>query len=285
MIAAHDARYHVKCLVSVYNKIRGKDSWARSKAFVNHAVALAELVTYIYRGSPQDALVAPVFVIADLAALYLTRMEQLGTIVTRCVHLTNLKNLMLSYFPALEEHKQDRDCYLLSTRIFVQHVSRQLTMAQLISPGLSTWSDETRWRQRQPLGVGLTQTVQYHWTIQHHHIAAPDLQLQCRRESITDPIKHSHHQEATIPAPLRLFMHTKTRNQDLVDILFQLDMSVSNDQVPSISRSQLALMTRSAVTFRKNMQFVSLSWKVVYSQQGQWTHSSQSELDKWAGLV
>ena len=54
---------------------------------MNHAVALAELVTY-NRGSPRDALVAQVSVMADLTAQHTTWMQQLGTIVTRRDHLT-----------------------------------------------------------------------------------------------------------------------------------------------------------------------------------------------------
>ena len=80
------------------------------------------------------------FVLADLAAIYATRMEQLGTIVTRRVHSRPLKNRIL------------RDCkitikaetyYWLPARIFVQRVSRQLPMTQLMSPGLPTQSDKT----------------------------------------------------------------------------------------------------------------------------------------------
>ena len=78
---------------------------------MNHAVALAELVTYIEEART-DALVAPVFVLAYLTALYTTRMEQLGTIMTGRVHSTKLKNQILRYFPDLEEHKQGRDVLL-----------------------------------------------------------------------------------------------------------------------------------------------------------------------------
>ena len=59
-----------------------------------------------------DALVAPVFVLADTTALYTTWMKQIGTFVTRRVHSTKLNNQMLSYFPDLEEHKQGREVLL-----------------------------------------------------------------------------------------------------------------------------------------------------------------------------
>ena len=56
-----------------------------------------------------------------------------------------------------------------------------------------------------------------------------------RRESTTDPIKHSHHQETPVPVYLGLLMHTKTRKRDLVDILFHLGLYISYDRVLSIS--------------------------------------------------
>ena len=110
---AQEAKYHTKCLVSLYNKVRDADAKTvePDPDRMNHAVALAELVTYIDEART-DALVAPVFVLADLAALYTTLMEQLGTIMTGRVHSTKLKNRILRYFPDLEEHEQGRDVLL-----------------------------------------------------------------------------------------------------------------------------------------------------------------------------
>ena len=112
-LIAQEAKYHTKCLVSLYNKVRDADAKTAEPDpdRMNHAVALAELVTYIEEART-DALVAPVFVLADLAALYTTRMEQLGTTMTGPVHSTKLKNRILRYFPDLEEHKQGRDVLL-----------------------------------------------------------------------------------------------------------------------------------------------------------------------------
>ena len=55
-----------------------------------------------------DAFVVPVFLLTDLTALYTTRMEQLGKIVTRRVHSNRLDTRVVRYFPELEEHKQGR---------------------------------------------------------------------------------------------------------------------------------------------------------------------------------
>ena len=83
-----------------YNKVRDTDAKTAEPDSnrMNHAVALAVLVTY-NEEARADALVAPVFVLADLAAIYTTRMEQLGTIITGRVYSTKLNNKMLRYFP------------------------------------------------------------------------------------------------------------------------------------------------------------------------------------------
>ncbi len=69
--------------------------WSRyttnSETHINHAVGLAELVTYIGEAH-MGTLVAPGFVLTDLAALYTMWMEQAETIVAICVHSTKLKN-------------------------------------------------------------------------------------------------------------------------------------------------------------------------------------------------
>ena len=76
LIAAHETNYHAKYLVSLYNKVRDTDAkMAEPEPYrLNHAIAIAEHVTYSDEAR-MNAIVAPSFVLADLAALYATRME------------------------------------------------------------------------------------------------------------------------------------------------------------------------------------------------------------------
>ncbi len=60
-----------------------------------------------------DSLIAPVFKLADLVILYQTRLEQLGTNITGCIHSTKLKNRILSYFPDMNAHTQGRNVVLI----------------------------------------------------------------------------------------------------------------------------------------------------------------------------
>ena len=124
-IIAQESKYHVKCLASLYNKARGtKLNEDPDQNDVNHSIAHAELVSYIEEARV-DSSVAPVFKLLDMATLYKTRLEQLGTILTGRIHSTELNNRMLRYFPNLEEHKRGRDILLA----FNQDVGASLLMA------------------------------------------------------------------------------------------------------------------------------------------------------------
>ena len=60
-----------------------------------------------------DSLVAPIFKLSDLANLYSSTLEQLGTKLPGRVNSTKLKNGILSYFPGMEAHTQGREVVLV----------------------------------------------------------------------------------------------------------------------------------------------------------------------------
>ncbi len=113
-LIAQDAQYHPQCLVSLYNRARETKLSEKTDAdAINNGIALAELVSYIEDVS-LDNLVAPVFKLTDLANLYGTRLQQLGTKVEGRIHSTDLKNRILGYFPDMKSLKQGRDTVLVS---------------------------------------------------------------------------------------------------------------------------------------------------------------------------
>ena len=67
----------------------------------------------------------PVFKLIYLAALYKTRLEQLGTVLTGRVHSTEIKNLIIMYFPNIEDDMRGRDILLA----FNQDVVASMCMA------------------------------------------------------------------------------------------------------------------------------------------------------------
>ena len=112
-MVAQDAEYHVKCLVSLYNRARGTETYSAESDVdaVNHGIAFAELVSYI-EDARMDNLVAPIFKLSDLVSLYSNRLKQLGTEVAGRIHSTKLKIRVLSYFSDMEAHTQGREVIL-----------------------------------------------------------------------------------------------------------------------------------------------------------------------------
>ena len=82
-MVAQDAEYHIKCLVALYNRARASSVVQSCSSdcdvdAINHGVAFAELVSYMEE-TRFDNLVAPILKLSDLANLYSSRLEQLGT--------------------------------------------------------------------------------------------------------------------------------------------------------------------------------------------------------------
>ena len=78
---AIEARYHAKCLTGLYNRARkanleGLDDNGQCKAESSSSIAFAELVLYIEE-TRQYTETVPVFKLAELAQLFMSRLEQL----------------------------------------------------------------------------------------------------------------------------------------------------------------------------------------------------------------
>lgn len=108
-----EAKYHKKCLSTLYNRARQATSQnnAGDEDCCLHGIALAELVAFMEKVS-SDKNSAPVFKLADLAQLYKARLEQLGVVVENHLHTTSFKNRLLSELPDLQAHSQGRDTLL-----------------------------------------------------------------------------------------------------------------------------------------------------------------------------
>lgn len=114
-MVAREAKYHAKCLVALYNRVRAAQKDAaqeQTSSDVISAIVLAELVTYIEETVNEED-VAHVFKMADLTKLYNARMEQLGVQTDQRVHTTRLKDRILAHFLDLREHKKGRDILLV----------------------------------------------------------------------------------------------------------------------------------------------------------------------------
>ena len=112
-LIAMEAKYHSQCLVSLYNRASRQTKESDDTYTISQGIALAELVAYI-EDARADSEISPIFKLADLARMYSTRVEQLGTHVGR-VNSTLLKHRILAHFPDLQAHKEGRDVLLIFT--------------------------------------------------------------------------------------------------------------------------------------------------------------------------
>ncbi len=114
-LIALEAKYHIQCLVSLYNRARqSKESHQQedNEGTSNRAIALAELVTYIEETRAENESV-PVFKLKDLVAMYSSRVKQLGTSLNGRINSTHLKDRILAHFPDLQALKDGRDIILI----------------------------------------------------------------------------------------------------------------------------------------------------------------------------
>ena len=83
-LIAQEAKYHARCLASLYNKARDTPR-QESTHDVNHGIAFAGLVFYIEEMRTESGC-APIFKLKDLMKLYSSRLKQLGTDMEVRVH-------------------------------------------------------------------------------------------------------------------------------------------------------------------------------------------------------
>jgi len=136
-VVAQEMKYHPRCLVELYNLERAylnavkQEEKGNRRGNESYPVAFSELVIYIMDSKVTNTEATPVvFRLADLAALYKSRLEQLG-VDSPDVNSTRLKE-QLGRIPDLEAHKKGRDVLLA----FKEDVSTVLSDASKYSEAI-----------------------------------------------------------------------------------------------------------------------------------------------------
>jgi len=261
---ALEAKYHPKCLVSLYNRaaaLENKDNYDQSDNF-SHGIALAELVTYIDE-TRMSADVAPVFKLSDLVKLYSSKLEQLGVQQNSRPHSTDLKNRILAQFPELQAIKEGRDVLLVfnddmgpalrkACELDVDDDAICLARAAKIvrrdilemqAKFTGSFNHDCQIKSVPYSLLALVDMIHNGPNIKSNSISQATLSVaqllqyntSIRRRAESISMYHSRTHETPLPIYVGLLMHARTRRRDLIESLFGLGLSISYDRVMEIS--------------------------------------------------
>lgn len=267
-LIAQEAKYHKRCLTSLYNTARSQGSKERNEDAdqISHGIALAELVMYITAKHSNNEM-APVFKLCDLAQLYTQKLKELGVDDLKKLHTTRLKERIMAHFPDMKSQKQGRDALLLfdkdigmAIRRVVQedgdesgiHLVRAASIVRHEMLTMSSdkfngsFSEGCQEASVPKVLLALVRMILDGPGIETKAKAPPQaaltiaqlLQYNCqirRRQDSTARIHHSMDRETPLPIYLGLETHVHTRKRQLIDTLFGLGLSISYDRILSIS--------------------------------------------------
>lgn len=268
---ALDAYYHASCLTALYNRARNiRSSQEEEVTDTSHvsleAIALAELVMYI-----EEAPRPIVFQLSDLAKMYSSLLEQLGTLVPGRVNSTRLKDRLLAQIPELCAYTEGKEVKL----VFSSDIGAALQFAQT-----HDYDTEAMHLAKAAILVrkellAKKQCFNGTFDTDGQRSAVPDLLLALVNMILEGPIvknkneqdstgmkagemisqllifnavkrqrdpqsdatatRHDVNREPPLPVYLGLLVHAETRKKTLVDKLYRLGLSISYDRVMQIS--------------------------------------------------
>lgn len=264
-LIALEAKYHPTCLTQLYKKADSlTDTGNQSeKTICPESIALAELVAYIEESSEA------VFKLADLARVYLFRLQQLGPPSTARVNTTRLKERLLTYLPSLECYSKGRDVFLtfkeeLSKIIQrahtgdsdeeAMHLAKAATIVRKEMLATTNSFNGTFDANCQESSVpksllSLINMILYGQNIETQSsnlsitqaglTLAQLVQYNCyiRRRGGLKQERRKKSRETPVAIYTGLAIHAKTRSREVVETMYNLGLSVSYDRILSISTS------------------------------------------------
>ena len=269
---SQDAMYHSKCLKALYKKAeKVNQSESKDNTFKQlQGIALAELLAYIEdcRSESLENNQAPMFKLADLNQMYMTRLNDLGAETTSRMHSTRLKERILANIPDMQAHKQGRDVYLVFTddvglalkkaldsdydeEAIVLAKAAEIVRRDILKHDKSDFEGKftTNCQQQSVLQslMSLVGMIMTGPNIEQQSSNATDTQamltvsqlvrynLIIRRRVGSSSQYHSVEREPPLPIYLGLLVHARTRKRGLIDKMCELGLSIPYNRVLSIS--------------------------------------------------
>ena len=267
-LIAVEAKYHKKCLTSLYNHARDKRRRKNRHCDdlnMAHSIALAELISYL-----EDSRVKGEVKVHKLSSLvkdYSVRLTQLGVDSDQQVHATRLKNRLTTHIPKLRAISNGREVLLyfdeeigdlLSDNLFQDHDSDAMCLMRAANivrrdildhkycfqgsfePDFQSKSipESLNALVRMILeGSSIKNQASGRGSSQAALTIAQLIKFNCvkSRRQNSSFLRHQNSMETPLPLYIGAMIHTRTRKKGLVDRLFDLGISVSYDRVLNVS--------------------------------------------------
>ena len=269
-LVAQEAKYHLKCLCSLY-KSRDKFVAQQSRADTCelgslHGLVFAQLVSYINEAR-NNVDVAPIFKLANLVKMYRDRIAQLGG-VDQYVHSSRLKERLQDHFPNMRAQPEGRDILLVfdsdigpalakACQSDIDHDALSLakaaeivrrTIFSTVKPFTGNMTDNCQLDSVPPNLLALVGMILEGPSIKAQSTVVVPAALSISQLLTYNSIKHnrcvdtvntdfrrSQTQETPLPLYISLLLHATTRKRSLIDRLFHLGLCVSYDRIMQVT--------------------------------------------------
>ena len=269
-LIAVEAKYHKKCLTSLYNHARDtsrRQSRQCDDLKMAHSIALAELISYLEDSRSKGEI--KVHKLSSLVKDYSARLAQLGADSGQQVHATRLKHRLTTHIPGLCAISNGREVLLsfdedignlLSDNLFQDHDSDAMCLMRAANIVRRDILDHQYHFQgsfepdRQSKSIpeslnALVRMILEGSSIKNQASASAKesnqatltiaqlIKFNCvkSRKQNSSFVRHQNSMETPLPLYIGAMIHTRTRKKGLVDRLFDLGISVSYDRVLNVS--------------------------------------------------
>ena len=265
---AIEAKYHSKCLVSLYNRARSLKQQQVAEASNAEAVelselAFAELVAYIEDVLEEDE--PSLLTLSDLVKFYTSRLQHFLKAECGKVNATRLKERILEAFPSLTAHSEGREVHLA----LKDEIGVMLTRAKKMDLDATSLARAAHIVRREILNVKNTFNGSFPPDCQTNSVPASlltllgmivkgpttnvdpyesqaclsiaqlivynSIQRARPRPDATGSTHHLRARECPLPIYTALKVHGATRDRSLIDTFYNLGISISYDRLMSVS--------------------------------------------------
>eukprot|EP00794_Sanderia_malayensis_P013411 gene13411-14786_t len=265
-VVAIESKYHNKCLVKLYNRLRdlrNTESQADKTESLVLGIALSDIITYV-RKCKEASESSPVFKLSDIK-LYSER-----------IHSTRLKEQLLKHIPGLQAIKQGRDVLLsfeedngdalldacirssqddgislakgaeiVRKDIFskfplfdgsfnAEYIKSSVPLSlvyliQMMLEGTNISPDDEVLEDTNTVAHEIAQLIRYNASKQIRHGKSE---------------RHQLERETPLPIYLGMMLHAKTRKPSITDKLAKLGLSISSDRVDNLKSKLTASLCK-----------------------------------------